>query len=100
MIYSPMLQIMSNYALRYPLAMLLANGQRISLEFSFMCDLSCFNLSRREMIELDEWLSPSDALRTSLVELELDGIDAAILNRQCSEHVLALHGMCLASLPG
>ena len=51
-------------------------------------------------MELDEWLSPSDALGTSLVELELDGIDTAVLNPQCSEYIVAPHGMCPASLPG
>ena len=51
------------------------------------------------MMELDEWLSSSDVLGMSLVELELNGIDTAILNPQCSEHVVAPHGMFLASLP-
>ena len=51
-------------------------------------------------MKLDEWLSPSVALGTSLVELELGGIDTAILNRRCNEHVVAPRGMCLASLPG
>jgi len=34
------------------------------------------------------------------LELELDGVDTAIPNSQCNEHVVAPHGMFLALLPG